>query len=81
MWFPESDYLSLQTLPVQRQFRALHIHWHTTLRDKSEFYWDDPITYEGYPIFYHNRYMRDDGIDINGYGFGDCCGPIYNFED
>ena len=57
------------------------IHWHTTLKDKSEFYWDDPITYEEYPIFYHNRYMKDDGTYNSGYGFGDCCGQIYSFKD
>ena len=60
--------------------------WHTTLKDKGEFYWDDPITYEGYPIFYHNRYMnsgsdKNDRPSIVGYGFGDCCGNIYDFED
>ena len=62
------------------------VHWHTTLRDKKELYWDDPIIYEGYPIFYHNRYMnggsdKNERPSIIGYGFGDCCGDIYDFED
>lgn len=57
-------------------------HWDTTLAQKNDLIWDyDPLTYEGYPIFYHNNYMGHDGMDINGYGFGDCCAAIYDYED
>lgn len=62
--------------------------WSTTLAAKREFYWKDSLTYNGYPIFYHNRYMngtrdKQETITnpyIKGYGFGDCCNDIYEFH-
>lgn len=64
-------------------------HWDTSLAQKREFEWDyDPLTWEGYPIIYHNKYRKGDrgeeanlsGALTRGYGFGNCCADIYNFN-
>jgi hypothetical protein len=47
--------------------------WSTTLYQQSEIYWDNYLTWNGYPIIYHTHYRQEDQRDKYSYGFGDCC--------
>lgn len=65
--------------------------WHTTLATIGTLYWDDLLTWEGNPIFYHTHYNINPYINPNKAnmnesgqvfeaGFGACCDEsLYNF--
>lgn len=65
--------------------------WHTTLATIGVLYWDDLLTWEGNPIFYHTHYNINPYINLNKAnmnesgqvfeaGFGACCDEsLYDF--